>query len=134
MTLQKIADAVGVNVATAQRAIVNHPDFANANSEIVNERGQLRPMHYAARDVELFHLEKLPGDDGKYRPMHSVAGDLISEIGIENARARVGEPLGTIVPKFSSPRVRGRAVTPCQNAAHSPHGWPCAAIACVFDW
>ena len=52
MTLQKIADAVGVNVATAQRAIVNHPDFANANSEIVNERGQLRPMHYAARAVE----------------------------------------------------------------------------------
>ena len=47
MTLQKIADAVGVNVATAQRAIVNHPDFANANSEIVNERGQLRPMHHA---------------------------------------------------------------------------------------
>lgn len=52
MTLQKIADAVGVNVATAQRAIVNHPDFANANSEIVNERGQLRPMHYAARAVD----------------------------------------------------------------------------------
>jgi hypothetical protein len=62
------------------------------NSEIENERGQLRPMQYAARDVELIQMDKLPGDDGKYRPMHSVAGDLISEIGIENARARVGEP------------------------------------------
>ena len=105
MTLQKIADAVGVSYGTVHSVASD----LIINSDIENERGQLRPMH-------------------------SVAGDLISEIGIENARARVGEPLGTIVPKFSSPRVRGRAVTPCQNAAHSPHGWPCAAIACVFDW
>lgn len=62
MTLQKIADAVGVNVATAQRAIVNHPDFANANSEIITARGQLRPMHYAARarrDAEPTMIKKL---------------------------------------------------------------------------
>ena len=67
MTLQKIADAVGVNVATAQRAIVNHPDFANANSEIVNARGQMRPMHYASRAVE---LEANDENDDEPEPFH----------------------------------------------------------------
>ena len=46
MTLQKIADAVGVSVDTA---------------------------HRVARDVELSDIGKLPGDDGKYRPMHYAA-------------------------------------------------------------
>ena len=42
MTLQKIADAVGVAIGT---------------------------VHSIASGVELFNSEKLPGDDGKYRPM-----------------------------------------------------------------
>jgi ParB family chromosome partitioning protein len=46
MTLQKIADAVGVSVDTA---------------------------HRVTRDIELSDFGKLPGDDGKYRPMHYVA-------------------------------------------------------------
>lgn len=50
MTLQKIAAAVGVSFSTAQRAV---SDYSNEYSEIENERGQLRPMHYAARAVEL---------------------------------------------------------------------------------
>ena len=41
MTLQKIAAAVGVGLGTVHRAT-----------------------------NELFQMEKLPGDDGKYRPMH----------------------------------------------------------------
>ena len=40
-TYQEIANAVGVNVATA---------------------------HRAAADVELLQMQKLPGADGKYRP------------------------------------------------------------------
>jgi len=50
MTLQKIADAMGVSLKTAHRAA---SDLSFDNSEIVNERGQMRPMHYAARTVEL---------------------------------------------------------------------------------
>lgn len=46
MTLQKIADAVGVSFSTAQRAT---SDYSNEYSEIENERGQLRPTHYAPR-------------------------------------------------------------------------------------
>ena len=46
MTLQKIAAAVGVSVDTA---------------------------HRVTRDVELSEIGKLPGDDGKYRPMHYAA-------------------------------------------------------------
>ncbi len=46
MTLQKIADAVGVGVGTVHRAIDG---------------------------AELFQMEKLPGDDGKLRPMHYAA-------------------------------------------------------------
>ena len=49
MTLQKIADAVGVSLKTAHRAA---SDLSFDNSEIINARGQLRPMHYAARAVE----------------------------------------------------------------------------------
>jgi phage N-6-adenine-methyltransferase len=48
MTLQKIADAVGVSHETVRRAT---SDFTNVNSEIVNERGQSRPAHYAPREV-----------------------------------------------------------------------------------
>lgn len=50
MTLQKIADAVGVSLKTAHRAA---SDLSFDNSEIVNARGQMRPMHYASRAVEL---------------------------------------------------------------------------------
>ena len=49
MTLQKIADAVGVSLKTAHRAA---SDLSFDNSEIVNARGQMRPMHYASRAVE----------------------------------------------------------------------------------
>ena len=49
MTLQKIADAVGVGVGTVHRAT---SDFPIGKSEVENERGQLRPMHYAARAVD----------------------------------------------------------------------------------
>jgi len=47
MTLQKIADAVGVSVGKVH-SVASDLIF---NSEIENERGQLRPMHYAARTV-----------------------------------------------------------------------------------
>ena len=49
MTLQKIADAVGVSLKTVHRAA---SDLSFDKSEIINERGQYRPMHYAARTVE----------------------------------------------------------------------------------
>lgn len=49
MTLQKIAATVGVSHMTVHRAV---SDLTNVNSEVVNERGQLRPMHYAARAVD----------------------------------------------------------------------------------
>ena len=49
MTLQKIADAVGVSVDTAHRIA---RDVVISDIGIENERGQLRPMHYAARTVE----------------------------------------------------------------------------------
>ena len=49
MTLQKIAATVGVSLKTAHRAA---SDLSFDNSEIINERGQLRPMHYAARAVD----------------------------------------------------------------------------------
>lgn len=61
MTLQKIADAVGVSHETVRRAT---SDFTNVNSEIVNARGQLRPMHYAARTVETEDDD--PGPDKHY--------------------------------------------------------------------
>ena len=48
MTLQKIADAVGVSVGKVHSATAD----LIFNSEIENERGQLRPMQYAARTVE----------------------------------------------------------------------------------
>lgn len=69
MTLQKIADAVGVSYGTVHSVASD----LIINSDIENERGQMRPMHYASRDVELFNSDKLPGDDGKYRPMHYAA-------------------------------------------------------------
>lgn len=50
MTLQKIADAVGVSVDTAHRVA---RDVVISDIGIENERGQMRPMHYAARTVEL---------------------------------------------------------------------------------
>lgn len=49
MTLQKIADAVGVSVGKVH-SVAGDVIF---NSEIENARGQLRPMHYASRAVEL---------------------------------------------------------------------------------
>jgi ParB family chromosome partitioning protein len=49
MTLQKIAAAVGVSVGKVH-SVASDLIF---NSEIENERGQYRPMHYAARAVEL---------------------------------------------------------------------------------
>ena len=49
MTLQKIADAMGVSVGKVH-SVAGDVIF---NSEIENARGQLRPMHYAARTVEL---------------------------------------------------------------------------------
>lgn len=64
MTLQKIADAVGVSYSTAQRAV---PDYSNEYSEIVNARGQLRPMHYASRTVE---LEANDENDDEPEPFH----------------------------------------------------------------
>ena len=72
MTLQKIADAVGVGVGTVHRAI---DDFPIGKSEVVNERGQMRPMHYAARTVELeaddeepelFHYEVYDEGGGQF--------------------------------------------------------------------
>lgn len=48
-TLQKIADAVGVSVDTAHRIA---RDVVISDIGIENERGQLRPMQYAARTVE----------------------------------------------------------------------------------
>ena len=50
MTLQKIADAVGVSVDTAHRVA---RDVVISDIGIENARGQLRPMHYAARAVEV---------------------------------------------------------------------------------
>ncbi len=47
MTLQKIADAVGVSVGKVH-SVASDLIF---NSEIENERGQYRPTHYAARTV-----------------------------------------------------------------------------------
>lgn len=44
-TIQKIADTVGVGVGTVHRAL-SDSDFPNGKSEIVNERGQLRPATY----------------------------------------------------------------------------------------
>jgi len=64
MTLQKIADAVGVSHMTVHRAV---SDLTNVNSEVVNERGQLRPMHYAARAVE---LEANDENDDEPEPFH----------------------------------------------------------------
>ena len=64
MTLQKIADAVGVSYSTAQRAV---PDYSNEYSEIVNARGQMRPMHYASRTVE---LEANDENDDEPEPFH----------------------------------------------------------------
>lgn len=46
MTLQKIAAAVGVSVDTAHRV---SRDTELSDIGIENERGQMRPMHYAAR-------------------------------------------------------------------------------------
>jgi len=49
MTLQKIAATVGVSVGKVH-SVAGDVIF---NSEIENARGQLRPMHYASRAVEL---------------------------------------------------------------------------------
>lgn len=63
MTLQKIADAVGVGVGTVHRAI---DDFPIGKSEIVNERGQYRPMHYAPRAVEIEDDDDEPAEPFHY--------------------------------------------------------------------
>jgi len=63
MTLQKIAAAVGVSLKTAHRAA---SDLSFDNSEIVNARGQMRPMHYAARTVEAEAEDDEPGPDRHY--------------------------------------------------------------------
>lgn len=48
MTLQKIADAVGVSVGTAH----NVAGDVIFNSEIENIRGQIRPAHYLPRQID----------------------------------------------------------------------------------
>ncbi len=48
MTLQSVADAIGVSLGTAQRA-TSHLSFDK--SEIENTRGQMRPSTYAPREV-----------------------------------------------------------------------------------
>lgn len=62
MTLQKIADAVGVSIGKVH-SVASDLIF---NSEIENERGQLRPMHYAARAVEAEAEDDEPGADRHY--------------------------------------------------------------------
>jgi phage N-6-adenine-methyltransferase len=75
MTLQKIADAVGVGVGTVHRAI---DDFPIGKSEVTNERGQLRPMHYAARTIEFESEEDNDlGPDGRY--IYTVSGEFGEE-------------------------------------------------------
>ena len=64
MTYQAIADAAGVSVDTAHRLTRDV-----LISEIGNERGQgapasLHPQTRTTPDVELLHLQKLPGKDG----------------------------------------------------------------------
>jgi ParB family chromosome partitioning protein len=50
MTLQKIAEVVGVNIATAQRATVHDPTFAFAKvPSVMGVDGKVRPTHYTSR-------------------------------------------------------------------------------------
>lgn len=48
LTYKQVADMVGVGEATAWRVT---SDLSNERSEIENERGQLRPAHYAPRQL-----------------------------------------------------------------------------------
>lgn len=82
MTLQKIADAVGVSVDTA---------------------------HRVARDVELSDIGKLPGDDGKYRPMRYAARAVDTPVRMPPTAPRTGAALR--LPVFSS----GSTAIPPQN-------------------
>jgi len=63
MTLQKIADAMGVSVGKVH-SVAGDVIF---NSEIENARGQMRPMHYASRTVE---LEANDENDDEPEPFH----------------------------------------------------------------
>jgi ParB family chromosome partitioning protein len=76
--LQKIADAVGVSVGKVHN-VVGDLIF---NSEIENARGQLRPMQYAARAVEVIEDEPEPPDshytvmgEGGYEETLTVGSD-----------------------------------------------------------
>lgn len=77
MTLQKIAAAVGVSLKTAHRATET---LSNDKVEIMGDDGKFRPMHYAARAVELepepepeparpmAHVGQNSGDNEWYTP------------------------------------------------------------------
>jgi len=70
MTLQKIADAVGVSVGKVH-SVASDLIF---NSEIENERGQYRPMHYAARTVELEPEDDEPEEELYHYELYDEGG------------------------------------------------------------
>jgi hypothetical protein len=49
MTLQAVADAVGVNASTVKRALDGTPAFANAKAETIGKDGKRYPATYAPR-------------------------------------------------------------------------------------
>lgn len=122
MTLQKIADAVGVSLKTAHRAA---SDLSFDNSEIVNARGQMRPMHYASRAVETLGSKLRPTLDAI--SMHYAARAVDTPVRMPPTAPRTGAALR--LPVFST----GSTAIPPQNGLQrlAPK-WPGVCVRSPF--
>lgn len=103
-TLQEIAQATGVDPSTVQRNLATNPEIANAKSQVINARGQVRPARYAPRKVKTGYARN------------------------QREQARVTQALKTWAEDVPSKTVTARE-TPPEPHAETPCPRPCSPLA-----